>query len=83
MNLRLLFIGFILINCLPKAQSQIYDPNQGCVIGPNGECVPNAVLSAMPFLRIVPDARSGAMGDVGIAISPTSNSIHFNYHTSF
>jgi hypothetical protein len=78
MNLRLLFIGFILINCLPKAQSQIYDPNQGCVIGPNGECVPNAVLSAMPFLRIVPDARSGAMGDVGIAISPTSNSIHFN-----
>lgn len=39
---------------------------------------PNAIISAVPFLRIVPDARSGAMGDVGLAISPDANAMHFN-----
>ena len=33
----------------------------------------NVVTSAVPFLRISPDARSGGMGDVGIAISPDAN----------
>jgi hypothetical protein len=36
------------------------------------------VQTAVPFLMINPDARSGAMGDVGIAISPDANAIHFN-----
>ena len=30
----------------------------------------NAINTAVPFLRIAPDSRSGAMGDAGIAISP-------------
>ncbi len=34
----------------------------------------NVVTSAVPFLRITPDARSGGMGDVGIAIAPDANS---------
>ncbi len=34
----------------------------------------NVVTSAVPFLRISPDARSGGMGDVGIAIAPDANS---------
>lgn len=38
----------------------------------------NTVLTAVPFLRIVSDARSGAMGDVGIGISPDANAMHFN-----
>lgn len=38
----------------------------------------NTIITAVPFLRIVPDARSGAMGDVGLAISPDANSMHFN-----
>lgn len=38
----------------------------------------NTVTSAVPFLRISPDARSGAMGDVGIAISPDANSQYWN-----
>ncbi len=42
-----------------------------------GPCI-NTIITAVPFLRIVPDARSGAMGDVGIAITPDPNSIHFN-----
>lgn len=37
-----------------------------------------AITTAVPFLRISPDARSGAMGDVGIAISPDANSQYWN-----
>ena len=38
----------------------------------------NVVTSAVPFLRISPDARSGGMGDVGIATSPDQNSNFWN-----
>jgi hypothetical protein len=38
----------------------------------------NVVTSAVPFLRISPDARSGGMGDVGIATSPDANSAFWN-----
>lgn len=34
--------------------------------------------SGVPFLTISPDARSGAMGDVGIALSPDANAQHWN-----
>jgi hypothetical protein len=40
--------------------------------------VVNTVSTAVPFLRIVPDARSGGMGDAGVAISPDANSIMYN-----
>lgn len=43
----------------------------------SGPC-PNSVLTAVPFLRIVSDARSGAMGDAGIATSADPNALHFN-----
>lgn len=33
----------------------------------------NIVTTAVPFLRISPDARAGGMGDAGIAISPDAN----------
>ena len=36
------------------------------------------ITTAVPFLLITPDARSGAMGDAGGAISPDANSIHWN-----
>ena len=38
----------------------------------------NVVTSAVPFLRISPDARSGGMGDLGIATSPDANSAFWN-----
>ena len=38
----------------------------------------NVVTTAVPFLRISPDARSGAMGDVGIATSADANSNFWN-----
>jgi hypothetical protein len=38
----------------------------------------NAVTTAVPFIRISPDARSGAMGETGVATSPDANSIFWN-----
>ena len=38
----------------------------------------NAITTGVPFLTIAPDARSGAMGDVGVASTPDANSIHWN-----
>lgn len=52
-----------------------------CVDGFNpitGEKCSNAVTTAVAFLRINPDARGGAMGDIGIATSADANSMHYN-----
>lgn len=57
-----------------------------CLLGPqlfaqsslDGSNTTNTITTAVPFLRISPDARSGAMGDVGIALSPDANSQHWN-----
>lgn len=38
----------------------------------------NTLTSAVPFLTIAPDSRSGAMGDAGIALNPDANSMHWN-----
>lgn len=38
----------------------------------------NVVTTAVPFLRISPDARSGGMGDVGVATIPDANSSFWN-----
>jgi len=38
----------------------------------------NVINTAVPFLRIAPDARSGAMGDAGLALSPDANALFWN-----
>jgi hypothetical protein len=38
----------------------------------------NTVTTAVPFLTIAPDSRSGGMGDVGVALSADANSMHWN-----
>jgi hypothetical protein len=38
----------------------------------------NIVTTAVPFLRISPDARAGGMGDVGIASAPDANNSFWN-----
>jgi hypothetical protein len=38
----------------------------------------NTINTAVPFLRISPDARAGAMGDVGVATTPDANSMYWN-----
>jgi hypothetical protein len=37
-----------------------------------------AITTAVPFLLITPDSRSGAMGDAGVAIADNSNATHWN-----
>ena len=34
----------------------------------------NTITTAVPFLMISPDSRSGAMGDIGVATTPDANS---------
>ena len=38
----------------------------------------NTITTAVPFLRIAPDARSGALGDAGVATTADAFSIHWN-----
>ncbi len=47
-------------------------------IGADGDEYLNTVTTAVPFLRIAPDARAGGMADVGIATTPDANSIFWN-----
>jgi len=58
-----LFLSLVFISVLADAQTT--SPEY---------VVPNVVTTAVPFLRISPDARSGAMGDAGIGLSPDANS---------
>lgn len=74
----ILIAGFI---SMTGAQAQFgcsFQPSTGeWVAADGGPCV-NTIITAVPFLRIVPDARSGGMGDVGLAISADPNAMHFN-----
>src|SRR4029079_7549700 len=38
----------------------------------------NVVTTAVPFLRISPDARAGSMGDLSLATDPDASSSYFN-----
>ena len=50
----------------------------GKLVQADGSPCANTIITGLPFLRIVPDARFGGMGDAGIALSPDPNSMHFN-----
>ena len=54
--------------CIYNSQLNIFE----------GADCPNAVQTAVPFLQIVQDARTGGLGDIGTAISPDANSIFYN-----
>jgi hypothetical protein len=77
-QISLVLTAVVLLVTVRVAQAQI---KPKCVDGSNpidGTPCANAVTSAVPFLRIVPDARGGAMGDVGIATSADPNGMHYN-----
>ena len=38
----------------------------------------NTITTAVPFLQITPDSRSGALGDAGTALSPSTSSLFWN-----
>lgn len=73
---KLFFLGVAMIMVSPLfSQGNSGEFCIGRTVG--GDCI-NSIFTAVPFLRINPDARSGGMGDVGIAISGDANSMHFN-----
>lgn len=76
-KLKTLLVITLIAFCF-SSDAQVFNPEAGCIVDTNGDCVPNTILSAVPFLRIIPDARSGAMGDVGLATSADPNAMHFN-----
>lgn len=72
--------GILMLMFSLNAQAQCEfnaETGQYVVAGTDQPC-PNPVLTAVPFLTITPDARSGAMGDVGVALDGTPNSLHHN-----
>lgn len=74
-----LFLVFAFSATVASAQSTCLKLANGEWVLPDGVTpCPNTIITAVPFLRIVADARSGAMGDAGIAISPDANAMHFN-----
>lgn len=73
----LLFFLLILSGLYVQAQCEL-NPVTGELQFPDGTKCPNAIPTAVPFLTITPDARSGAMGDAGIAISGDANAIAYN-----
>lgn len=58
--------------------AQCFDFGDGAPKQADGSPCNNTITTALPFLRIVPDARFGALGDAGIALAPDPNSLHFN-----
>jgi len=64
-------IILLVITSVIYLQSQTYDE----VAGQEGSRV---ITTAVPFLIIAPDARSGGMGEVGVASDPDANSMHWN-----
>jgi hypothetical protein len=71
-------LSIILISCLFLSAAKSF--SQECFGGflPNGTPCNGPIRTAVPFLQINPDARSGAMGDVGLATSPDATALHFN-----
>ncbi len=79
----LIHVGFttLFILVAQLSYAQISSSNTGCPFGnaaADGSDCNNTIITAIPFLRIVPDARFGALGDAGIALSADPNSMHFN-----
>jgi len=58
-----------------KSQNQIDCAN--AVAGSNCDQL-RAITTAVPFLMIGGDSRSGAMGDAGVALTPDANAQHWN-----
>lgn len=55
--------------CASSARAQTINTGAGKI---------NTVTTAVPFLRIVPDARAGGMGDVGLASPTDANGLYIN-----
>lgn len=67
---------FVLAVICISATTSLAQTNTNIIAGQDSSR--RAITPAVPFLMIAPDARGGAMGDVGAALSPTANASHYN-----
>ena len=70
--------AFCAIPAITSLHAQV---SQGCISELSGqECGPrlNTITTAVPFLMIGPDSRSGGMGDAGVALPADANAMHWN-----
>jgi hypothetical protein len=71
--------GITLLLCAQaSAQNSV---STGCLTELSGqECGQrlNTITTAVPFLMIGPDSRSGGMGDAGVALPADANAVHWN-----
>lgn len=73
-----LFVFIVIAQLQVKAQCIENPLGSGIWVQPDGSPCRNTITTVVPFLRIVPDARSSGMGNVGMATSADANSMHFN-----
>ncbi len=71
MKFRLIFLALLFVWGL-----QSWGQNYGNLSGRSDGL--NVITTAVPFLMISPDARSGSMGDAGVSSAPDVNSMHWN-----
>ena len=64
---RKFFLTVAALICALGVSAQTKEANYNDLLGQDAA---NVINTAVPFLRIAPDSRSGAMGDAGIALSP-------------
>ena len=78
-NLLSIIYCILLSFSIAQVEAQvIWNPEAQCATDVNGQCVPNTLLSAVPFLTIIPDAIGGGMGDAGGATAVNPYSMHYN-----
>jgi hypothetical protein len=50
-----------------------------CMVQASAQIKPlRPITTAVPFLRVAPDARAGGMGDIGVATNPDAYSLFYN-----
>ncbi|MFT5183133.1 MAG: long-subunit fatty acid transport protein [Flavobacteriales bacterium] len=69
-KIALLAGGIALLHSTGQAQLVSSDPGNDIQL--------NTITTAVPFLLIAPDSRSGGIGDAGVALSADASSIHWN-----
>ena len=75
-NFKIIILLLAISLISPSVFSQDVNGNNNNVIGQDEGL--RTITTAVPFLMIAPDSRSGAMGDAGVATTPDAYSMHWN-----
>jgi len=70
------FVAFLLL--FSGHLSAQFNCNQNGINYTTGQPCVNTIVTSVPYLRVINDARSGGMGDNRLTISPDANSIFSN-----